>query len=58
MVRNVDYETRRRAVLEAAINKYIKDAIPVASEDIASEFHRWIYWRIKRSALQRNTKER
>jgi transcriptional regulator of heat shock response len=38
MVRNVDYETRRRAVLEAAINKYIKDAIPVASEDIASEF--------------------
>lgn len=38
MVRNVDYESRRRLVLEAAINKYIKDAVPVASEDIAGEF--------------------
>jgi len=38
MVRNVDYETRRRLVLESAINKYIRDAVPVASEDIAEEF--------------------
>ncbi len=38
MVRTVDYETRRRAVLTAAINKYIKEALPVASEDIAREF--------------------
>jgi len=38
MVRNVDYESRRRVVLEAAINKYIKEAEPIASEDIASEF--------------------
>jgi len=38
MVRSVDYESRRRAVLEAAINKYINDATPVASEDIASDF--------------------
>jgi len=38
MVRNVDYESRRRAVLTAAINRYIKEAAPVASEDIADEF--------------------
>jgi len=38
MVRAVDYETRRRAVLAATINKYIRDASPVASEDIASDF--------------------
>jgi len=38
MVRNVDYESRRRLVLESAINKYIRDAVPVASEDIAEEF--------------------
>lgn len=38
MVRNVDYESRRRAVLSAAINRYIKNAVPVASEDIAKEF--------------------
>lgn len=38
MVRNVDYESRRKAVLAATINKYIKEAIPVASEDIAQDF--------------------
>lgn len=38
MVRTIDYELRRRAVLTATINKYIKEAIPVASEDIAKDF--------------------
>lgn len=38
MVRNVDYESRRRAILAAAINKYIKDAVPVASDTIAEDF--------------------
>jgi transcriptional regulator of heat shock response len=38
MVRNVDYDTRKRAVLAATINQYIKEAVPVASEDIAAEF--------------------
>lgn len=38
MVRNTDYESRRRAVLATTINKYIHDAMPVASEDIAYDF--------------------
>lgn len=38
MVKTVDYESRRRAVLAATINKYIREAIPVSSEDIAEEF--------------------
>ncbi len=38
MVRNVDYETRRRAVLTATINQYIEEAMPVASEGIAHDF--------------------
>jgi heat-inducible transcriptional repressor len=38
MVRTVDYDSRRRAILTATINKYIKDAMPVASEDLAEEF--------------------
>lgn len=38
MVRTVDYESRRRAILAATINKYIQDATPVASEDIAQDF--------------------
>lgn len=38
MVRTVDYETRRRAVLNSAINRYIKEAKPVASEEIADDF--------------------
>jgi len=38
MVRTIDYEARKRAVLAATINKYIQDAIPVASQDIAEDF--------------------
>lgn len=38
MVRNVDYESRRRTVLSATIDKYIKEADPVSSEDLASDF--------------------
>jgi transcriptional regulator of heat shock response len=38
VVRNVDYASRRKAVLAATINKYIKEAVPVASEDLAREF--------------------
>lgn len=38
MAKNVDHELRKRAVLGAAINKYIKEAAPVASEDLALEF--------------------
>lgn len=38
MVKNVDYESRRRAVLSATINRYIRKANPVASEDIAEYF--------------------
>lgn len=38
MVRTVDYDSRKRAVLTAAINKYIKEAMPVSSEDIARDF--------------------
>lgn len=39
MVRTVDYDSRRRAVLAATINRYIKDAEPVASEDITRDFN-------------------
>lgn len=38
MGKTVDYESRRRQVLMAAINHYIKEAEPVASEDIAAQF--------------------
>ena len=38
MARNIDYETRRRAILAAVINRYIREAEPVASEDVAKEF--------------------
>jgi len=38
MARTVDYESRRRAILAATINKYIEEATPVASEDIAKDF--------------------
>ena len=38
MVKNVDRETRKRAVLAATINKHILEAEPVASEDIANNF--------------------
>ncbi|MFH0739196.1 MAG: DeoR family transcriptional regulator [Candidatus Omnitrophota bacterium] len=39
MVRNVDYESRKRSILAATINKYIQSASAVASEDIAREFN-------------------
>jgi len=38
MVKTLDADSRKRAVLAATINRYIKDAIPVASEDIARDF--------------------
>jgi len=38
MVRNVDRQSRRRAVLAATINRYIRGAQPVASDNIAEEF--------------------
>lgn len=37
-MRTVDYNTRRKSVLHSAINRYIKSALPVASDDIAEEF--------------------
>ena len=37
-MRNVDYNSRRKSILSSAINRYIKNALPVASEDIAEEF--------------------
>jgi len=37
-MRTVDYNSRRKSVLNSAISRYIKSAIPVASEDIAEEF--------------------
>jgi heat-inducible transcriptional repressor len=38
MVRRVDYESRKRQVLSRTINKYIEEAVPVSSEDIAPDF--------------------
>ena len=38
MVKHVDYESRKKSVLGAAINYYIRKVIPVASDDIASDF--------------------
>jgi heat-inducible transcriptional repressor len=38
MVRNVDYDGRRKAILTSVIDRYIKEAIPVASETLAREF--------------------
>ena len=35
---SVDYNSRRKSILNSAINRYIKNAVPVASEDIADEF--------------------
>ena len=37
-MRTVDYNSRRKMVLNSAINRYIKKALPVASDDIAEEF--------------------
>lgn len=38
MVRTVDYDSRRRAILAATIDRYIKDAVPVSSEVVADDF--------------------
>jgi len=38
MVKNVDYRSRRNAVLNTTINRYIEGAAPIASEDIAADF--------------------
>ena len=38
MGKTVDYESRRKAILEATINRYIETGLPVASEDIAKFF--------------------
>ena len=38
MVKTIDYEARKRAVLASTINRYINAALPVASQDIAMEF--------------------
>ncbi len=37
-MRTVDYNSRRKQVLNAAISRYIKNAQPVASDEIAEEF--------------------
>ncbi len=37
-MRTVDYNSRRKSILSSAINRYIKNAVPVASDDIAEEF--------------------
>ena len=37
-MRTVDYNTRRKQVLNSAIKRHIKNALPVASDDIAEEF--------------------
>ena len=37
-MRTVDYNSRRKSVLNSVINHYIKEASPVASDDIAEEF--------------------
>ncbi|MDD5116519.1 MAG: hypothetical protein PHW98_05610 [Candidatus Omnitrophica bacterium] len=37
-MRNTDYNSRRKSILNSAINRYIKNAVPVASEDMAEEF--------------------
>lgn len=38
MVKKVDYEARRRAVLGATVERYIKEALPISSEDLADAF--------------------
>ena len=38
MSRNIDYNSRRKSILNSAINRYIKNALPVASDDISEEF--------------------
>ncbi|MCM8791788.1 MAG: HTH domain-containing protein [Candidatus Omnitrophica bacterium] len=38
MVRLVDHETRKKTILSATISRFIRNALPVASEDLAEEF--------------------
>ncbi|MFH1641215.1 MAG: hypothetical protein ABIA66_04525 [Candidatus Omnitrophota bacterium] len=38
MARITDNESRKKAVLAATINKYIKKAVPISSEDLAKDF--------------------
>ncbi|MDD5044429.1 MAG: hypothetical protein PHU91_04235 [Candidatus Omnitrophica bacterium] len=38
MVKNIDHEQRKRDILTATINRYIQEAIPVASDDLAEDF--------------------
>lgn len=38
MVRHVDLQARKRAVLAATINRFIESAVPVSSEVVAKEF--------------------
>jgi heat-inducible transcriptional repressor len=38
MGKSIDFEIRRKAVLEATVNRYIKTGAPVSSEEIAGEF--------------------
>lgn len=38
MVRNIEREARKRAVLSTTINKYILEATPIASEELAEHF--------------------
>jgi len=38
MTKSVDRESRKKAILGATINKYIRAALPVASDDIADNF--------------------
>ncbi|MCX5707033.1 MAG: hypothetical protein NTW13_05215 [Candidatus Omnitrophica bacterium] len=38
MIKTIDREPRRKAILGATINKYIREAVPVASDDIADHF--------------------
>ncbi len=38
MRHNVDYNSRKKSILNSAINRYIKNALPVASDDISEEF--------------------
>jgi len=38
MVRSVNYDSRRKAILASVIKRYIRDANPVSSEEICREF--------------------
>lgn len=38
MTKIIDHKSRKKSVLTVVINKYIKEALPVASEDLADDF--------------------